>query len=161
QVDAVVIATPDHWHARQTLDALAAGKHVYCEKPMTHSIEDAFRVADAWRSSGLVMQVGVQTTSLPAWDAVREQIEAGRLGKVLQFQTEYYRNSNTGQTRFHALTEDMSPATVNWKRWLGTAEGLAHDQPFDRAVFRHWRCYWPFGAGMLTDLFVHRLTAML
>jgi predicted dehydrogenase len=160
-VDAVVIATPDHWHARQTIDALKAGKHVYCEKPMTHTIDEAFAVLDAWRASGRVVQVGVQTTSNPAWDRMRELIDDGRLGKVLQFQTEYFRNSNTGQTRFHKLTEDMSPQTIDWQRWLGVDEGLAPEVPFDRAIFRHWRIYWPFGSGPITDLFVHRLTALL
>ncbi len=87
-VDAVVIATPDHWHARQTLDALAAGKQVYCEKPMTHTIDEANQVVAAWKSSGLALQVGVQSTSLPVWDMAREMIDEGKLGKVVQFQTE-------------------------------------------------------------------------
>ena len=160
-IDAVVIASPDHWHARHTLDALKAGKHVYCEKPMTHTVDEAFAVVDAWRSSGRVMQVGVQSTSLPILGRVLEQIDAGRLGKVLQYQSEYFRNSNVGQTRFHKLTEDMTPQSIDWRRWLGVDEGLAAEVPFDRAIFRHWRCYWPFGGGMLTDLFVHRLTAIL
>ena len=55
----------------------------------------------------------------------------------------------------------MTPQSIDWRRWLGVDEGLAAEIPFDRAVFRHWRCYWPFGGGMLTDLFVHRLTAIL
>ncbi len=160
-VDAVMLGTPDHWHAKQSIDALKAGKHVYCEKPMTHTIDEAFAVLDTWRSTGRVMQVGVQTTSIPAWNAARAMIDDGKLGKVLQYQTEYFRNSNTGQTRFRPLTEDMTPKSIDWKRWLGVDEGLLPDAPFDRAVFAHWRCYWPYGAGILTDLFVHRLTAML
>lgn len=160
-LDLVVIATPDHWHARQTLDALAAGKHVYCEKPMTHTVDEAHAVVDAWRKSGRIMQVGVQSTSLPVWDQVRAQLQAGKLGKVLQFRTEYFRNSNTGQARFHELTEEMTPQTIDWRRWLGLEFALAPDMPFDRAVFRQWRCYKAFSGGMLTDLFVHRLTAML
>jgi predicted dehydrogenase len=160
-VDAVIIATPDHWHGRQTLDALKAGKHVYCEKPMTHTLDEAFAVLDAWRSSGLVMQVGVQSTSLPAVDRMRAMIDDGKLGKVLQYQTEYFRNTNFGQTRQHELTADMTPKSIDWRRWLGLDEGLCPDAPFDRAVFRQWRCYWAYSSGMLTDLFVHRLTAML
>jgi predicted dehydrogenase len=160
-VDAVMLGTPDHWHAKQSIDALKAGKHVYCEKPMTHTIDEAFAVLDTWRSTGRVMQVGVQTTSIPAWNAAKAMIDDGKLGKVLQYQTEYFRNSNTGQTRFRPLTEDMTPKSIDWKRWLGVDEGLLPDAPFDRAVFAHWRCYWPYGAGILTDLFVHRLTAML
>lgn len=160
-IDAVVIATPDHWHARQTLDALAAGKHVYCEKPMTHSIEEALDVLEAWRKSGLVMQVGVQSTEVPAWHDANQRICAGQLGKVLQYQTEFFRNSVMGQWRYYELTRDMTPKNIDWKMFLGTEYGLAPDMPFDRAKFAQWRCYWDFGAGMFTDLFVHRTTSML
>jgi predicted dehydrogenase len=160
-VDAVCIATPDHWHAKQSIDAMRAGKQVYCEKPMTHTIQEAMDVVDTWKSTGRVMQVGVQSTSLPIWDRCRELIDAGKLGKVLQFQTEFFRNSEVGQWRYYSLTKEMSPQTINWRRFLGVDEGLAPDIPFDRALYAQWRCYWPFGAGMYTDLFVHRTTAML
>ena len=160
-IDAVCIATPDHWHARQSLDSLAAGKHVYCEKPMTHSVEEAFEVFKAWKQSGLVMQVGVQSTEVPAWHDARRRICAGQLGKVLQYQTEFFRNSAMGQWRYYELTRDMTPKNIDWKMFLGTEFGLAPDMPFDRAKFAQWRCYWDFGAGMFTDLFVHRTTSML
>ena len=160
-IDAVVIATPDHWHARQTLDALQVGKHVYCEKPMTHTVDEALAVHKAWKESGKVMQVGVQSTSLPVWHDIRERIQRGGLGKVVQYQTEYFRNSDCGQWRYYELTKDMNPKNVDWKMFLGTEQGLAPNMPFDRAVFGQWRCYWPFGSGMFTDLFVHRSTSML
>ena len=160
-IDAVVIATPDHWHARQTMDALKAGKHVYCEKPMTHSVEEALAVLKAWKESGLVMQVGVQSTSLPVWKQVNEAIKAGDLGKVLQYQTEYYRNSDMGQWRYYELRKDMNPKNIDWQMFLGREFDLAPDMPFDRAKFAQWRCYWPFGSGLYTDLFVHRTTSML
>jgi predicted dehydrogenase len=160
-IDAVVIATPDHWHARQAMDALAAGKHVYCEKPMTHSVEEALAVMKAWQDSGLVMQVGVQSTSLPVWREVNKSIRAGDLGKVLQYQTEFFRNSDMGQWRYYELRSEMNPKNIDWKMFLGTEFGLAPDMPFDRAKFGQWRCYWPFGSGMFTDLFVHRTTSML
>jgi predicted dehydrogenase len=160
-IDAVVIATPDHWHAKQTLDAMSAGKHVYCEKPMTHSVQEAIDVFNAWKKSGLVMQVGVQSTSLPVWKDARERISSGQLGKVLMYQTSYFRNSDVGQWRYYELSEDMTPKNIDWKMFLGTEFSLAPDMPFDRAKFAQWRCYWPFGAGMYTDLFVHRTTSML
>jgi len=160
-IDAVVIATPDHWHARQTTDALAAGKHVYCEKPMTYSVREALDVLQAWRKSGLAMQVGVQSTEVPAWHDARKRICDGKLGKVLQYQTEFFRNSVMGQWRYYELTRDMTPRNIDWKMFLGTEYGLASDMPFDRAKFAQWRCYWDFGAGMFTDLFVHRTTSML
>ena len=104
-IDAVVIATPDHWHARQTIDALKAGKHVYCEKPMTHSVDEALAVHKAWKDSGQVMQVGVQSTALPVWQDARKRICDGQLGKVLMYQTEFFRNSDLGQWRYYELAE--------------------------------------------------------
>ncbi len=160
-IDAVCIATPDHWHAKQTLDAFAAGKHVYCEKPMTHSVDEALQVLSAWKKSGLVMQVGVQSTQMPVWHDARERISKGQLGKVVQYQTEFFRNSDMGQWRYYPLTQDMTPKNIDWRMFLGTEFGLASDMPFDRAKFGQWRCYWPFGSGMFTDLFVHRTTSML
>lgn len=118
-LDAVCIGTPDHWHAKQIIDSLKAGLHVYCEKPMTKTVEESLQVVDAWRSSGKVMQVGVQSTSLPVWNQVRKLLQDGKLGKVLQFQTEYFRNSDMGQWRYYKLTKQMSPKTIDWKRWLG------------------------------------------
>jgi len=160
-VDAVCIGTPDHWHHRQIVDALRAGKHVYAEKPMTKTVEEAIDVAKVWRETGKVMQVGVQSTSLKVWDQARALIDDGKLGKVLGFQTEYFRNSSMGQWRYYKLEKEMTPQTIDWKRWLGVSAGLAPEMDFDRALYAQWRCYWPFGSGMLTDLFVHRTTAML
>ncbi|MCG8450937.1 MAG: Gfo/Idh/MocA family oxidoreductase [Pirellulales bacterium] len=160
-IDAVCIGTPDHWHAKQTIDALNAGKHVYCEKPMTHTIQEAFDVVDAWKSSGLVMQVGVQSTSLPVWNKANELLRNGLLGKVLMFQTEFFRNSKMGQWRYYKLVKEMTPKTIDWQQWLGSKDGLAPDMPFDRAIYAQWRRFWPFGSGMYTDLFVHRTTSML
>ena len=160
-VDAVCIGTPDHWHHRQIIDALKAGKHVYAEKPMTKTVEEAIDVARVWRETGKVMQVGVQSTSLKVWDQARALIDDGKLGKVMGFQTEYFRNSSMGQWRYYKLEKEITPQTIDWKRWLGVSAGLAPEMDFDRAVYAQWRCYWPFGSGMLTDLFVHRTTAML
>ncbi|MEM9645739.1 MAG: Gfo/Idh/MocA family oxidoreductase, partial [Planctomycetota bacterium] len=160
-LDAVCIGTPDHWHHKQTIDSLKAGLNVYCEKPMTKTVEEAFHVEKEWKESGLVMQVGVQSTSLPVWDEVRSLLQQGKLGKVLGFQTEYFRNSDMGQWRYYKLEKGMTPKTVDWNRWLGTGEGLAPELPFDREVYKQWRRFWPFGSGMFTDLFVHRTTSML
>ena len=160
-VDAVCIGTPDHWHAKQTIDALRAGKHVYCEKPMTHTIDEALEVVQVWKESGKVMQVGVQSTSLPVWDHANSLLREGKLGKVLMYQTEMFRNSKMGQWRYYELKPEMTPQTIDWQQWLGVEEGLAPEMPFDRAIFAQWRRFWPFGSGMYTDLFVHRTTSML
>ena len=160
-LDAVTIATPDHWHAKQTIAALRAGLDVYCEKPMTKTVEESIEVMKVWKETGRVMQVGVQSTSLPVWNKVNDMLTSGKLGKVLMYQTEYFRNSNVGQWRYYKLTESMTPKAIDWKRWLGVKEGLSEDRPFDREVYRQWRRFWPFGSGMFTDLFVHRTTTML
>ena len=160
-LDAVCIGTPDHWHHNQAVASLKAGLNVYCEKPMTKTVEEAFSVEKHWKDSGRVMQVGVQSTSLPVWDEVRALLREGKLGKVLGFQTEYFRNSDMGQWRYYKLEKKMTPKTVDWARWLGTSENLAPEMPFDREVYKQWRRFWPFGSGMFTDLFVHRTTSML
>ncbi|MGB1925522.1 MAG: Gfo/Idh/MocA family protein [Rubripirellula sp.] len=160
-LDAVCIGTPDHWHAKQAIDALNAGLHVYCEKPMTKTVEEAIDVMRTWKTSGKVMQVGVQSTSLPVWNQINQLLTAGTLGKVLMYQTEFFRNSAQGQWRYYKLTPQMTPKNINWKKWLGVEEGLAEYEDFDRAVYRQWRRFWPYGSGMFTDLFVHRTTTML
>ena len=114
-VDAVCIGTPDHWHRLQIVAALKAGKHVYAEKPMTKTVEEALDVVKVWKDTGRVMQVGVQSTSLPVWDQARQLIDGGKLGKVLGYQTEYFRNSNVGQWRYYELTKNMSPKSIDWR----------------------------------------------
>ena len=160
-LDAVCIGTPDHWHARQAIECLESGLDVYCEKPMTKTVDEALAVMKAWQKSGQVMQVGVQSTSLPVWNQIHQMLTGGKLGKVLMYQTEFFRNSAQGQWRAYKLTPQMTPRNINWDLWLGVEDGLAERQDFDRAVYRQWRRFWPFGSGMFTDLFVHRTTSML
>ena len=88
-------------------------------------------------------------------------ITAGKIGHVMQGQTSYYRNSDGGQWRYYHALKDMNPKTVDWKMFLGTDFGLAPDKPFNRAKYAQWRCYWDFGGGMYTDLFVHQLTHLI
>ena len=160
-VDVVLIATPDHWHAKMSIDAMEAGKDVYCEKPMTHTIDEARRVAETTKRTKQVFTVGVQSTADPRWRMANKMITDGKIGHVMQGQTSYYRNSDGGQWRYYKLTKDMTPKTVDWKMFLGTEFGLAPDQPFNRARYAQWRCYWDFGGGMYTDLFVHQLTHLI
>ncbi len=169
-VDVVCIATPDHWHARMALDAMDAGKDVYLEKPMTKTIAEAIAVVDAAQKTNKVMTIGVQSMADPTWLAAHEYITAGNIGKVMQGQTSYFRNSSVGQWRYYPLTKEMSPKTIDWDMWLGhrfksvDGEPLGpspQEMPFDRAVWAQWRCYWPFGGGMYTDLFVHQTTHLI
>ncbi len=168
-VDAVVVATPDHWHARMCIDALDAKKHVYCEKPMTRTIDEAIAVTDAAVKNNRVMTVGVQSMADPTWGEANEYIRSGKIGHVLQGQTSYYRNSIVGQWRYYPLKKGMTPKTIDWDMWLGHKfECVGHklgptpkEVPFDRAIWAQWRCYWPFGGGMFTDLFVHQTTHLI
>jgi predicted dehydrogenase len=171
EADVVFIGTPDHWHAKISIDAAAAGKDVYCEKPMTKTIDEAIAVADAMRKHNRVMTVGVQSMAEPRWKEAYELIRSGKIGHVAQAQTSYYRNSSMGQWRYYRLYREMNPKTVDWDMFLGhnfraTDSGPPlgpgpNQMPFDRAVFGQWRCYWPFGGGMFTDLFVHQTTHMI
>jgi predicted dehydrogenase len=167
EVDVVCIATPDHWHAKMSVDAAAAGKDVYCEKPMTKTIDEAHAVVDAMKKYNRVMTVGVQSMADPTWRKAHDLIKEGKIGHVCQAQTSYYRNYIGGQWRYYKLTRDMNPTTVDWDMFLGhdfsVIDGvpLASKMPFDRAIYGQWRCYWPFGGGMFTDLFVHQTTHMI
>jgi predicted dehydrogenase len=167
EVDVVCIATPDHWHAKMSIDAAMAGKDVYCEKPMTKTIDEAHAVVDAMVKNNRVMSVGVQSMADPTWRTAHKAIAEGKIGHVAQGQTSYYRNSIVGQWRYYRLYKEMNPATVDWDMFLGhdfevkKGTPLGPKMPFDRAVFAQWRCYWPFGGGMFTDLFVHQTTHMI
>jgi predicted dehydrogenase len=168
-VDVVSIATPDHWHAKMSIDAMEAGKHVYCEKPMTKTVAEAQLVVDTWKKQNKVMTVGVQSMADPTWREALKYIQEGKIGHVMQGQTSYYRNSSVGQWRYYPLTKEMTPNTVDWDQWLGHKTELLgqplgpspKEMPFDRAVWAQWRCYWPFGGGMFTDLFVHQTTHLI
>jgi predicted dehydrogenase len=168
EVDVVCIATPDHWHAKITIDAAEARKDVYCEKPMTKTIDEAHAVVDAIKKNNRVMTVGVQSMADPVWRTAHEHISKGEIGHIAQAQTSYYRNSLVGQWRYYRLYKEMNPTTIDWEMFLGTkfsikpgGPALGPEMPFDRAVFGQWRCYWPFGGGMFTDLFVHQTTHMI
>jgi predicted dehydrogenase len=128
---------------------------------MTHTIDEARQVAETVKKTQQVMTVGVQSTADPRWRMANELITAGKIGHVMQAQTSYYRNSSVGQWRYYPLKKEMTPKTVDWKMFLGTEFGLAPEMPFNRAKFAQWRCYWEFGGGMYTDLFVHQLTHLI
>lgn len=154
-IDAVIIATPDHWHRRMTLDALSAGKHVYIEKPMTWSVEEGPEIIAAEKRSGKVLMVGSggKTTTLVA--KARELVGQGALGAVRQIRMVNYRNSKEGAW-IYPIPPDASPATIDWARFLGhTAK-----KPFTPEIFFRWRCWWEYSGGVATDLFVHLLTTL-
>lgn len=167
-VDAVCITTPDHWHGRMTLDALAAGKDVYVEKPMTRTAEEAVAVCDAWKHSGRVVTVGVQSMADGVWMRAFDAIRTGQIGHVSHAQTGFFRNDVRGQWRYYRLAKEMTPRTVDWDLFLGHQFECAgrrlgptpKEQPFDRAAFAQWRCLGSFSGGPFTDMLSHHITRM-
>ena len=146
-IDAVIIGAPDHWHVALTLEAVAAGKDVYCEKPVTHTLEEGDRLIAGVEKSGRIMATGTQQRAWDHFELAREMVLDGRLGKVVYVQTYWYQN----YYRRRAPKEPIDPAKLDWKRWLGSAP----DQPFDEIKYRTWRFFWDFGGGSFTDLMTH------
>jgi predicted dehydrogenase len=155
-VDGVFISTPDHWHAQMAIDAMAAGKDVYLQKPMTYTIEEARQVADAAAKYKRVLQVGSQHLSDPRWHKAHELIAAGEIGELLWAQTTYSRNSKEGEWNYF-VDEEGTPENIDWQRWLGTAP----KRPFSAERYFRWRKYWDYSGGIATDLFYHRLGPIL
>ena len=167
-VDAVLIATPDHWHAKITIDALAAGKHVYCEKPMTHTVEQAIAVRDAARRArGLVLQVGPNAAADDGYWKAGDAIRAGRIGKVTWAQGSYNRNARVCLFNTHqqidptAGPDKAGDDHVDWDMWLGHQFGLAPRIDWNPEHFFRFRKYWPYNGGVATDLLYHKLAPLL
>ncbi len=154
-LDAVVIATPDHWHAKISIDALEAGKDVYCEKPMTLYWEEAKEVAQVVRRTGRVFQVGVQSTSDDIFWQANRLIREGKIGKLLWSQSGYCRNSRDGEWNYR-IDENASPDNLDWETWLGPAA----KRPFDPERYFRFRKFWDYSGGIATDLLYHALGHM-
>lgn len=154
-IDAVAIATPDHWHLKMTEEALSAGKHVYVEKPMTHSWEEGEAFIAAADKSGKVVQVGSQYMSMGCAQEAVQLIRGGRLGQVTLVEGRFHRNTATGAW-YYPIPPDASPSTVDWKAFLGPAPA----RDFDLRRFFQWRLFWDYSGGLPTDLFVHLVTAV-
>lgn len=156
-IDYVLIATPEHWHCRMTLDAADARKHIYCEKPMTHTVEESKKVVAKIRATGVKMQVGVQGMSDDSYETAHKYVTEGALGKVVLAQIDYSRN-HVGDFWAYPIDEDARPGeNLDWKAFLGPAP----KRPFDPARFFRWRHYWDYSGGIAADLFVHRVTRII
>ncbi len=155
-VDAVVIATPDHWHARQALDALNAGKDVYLQKPMTYTIEEAREVAAAVKRTKRVLQVGSQHVSDLRYHHAKEVIEKGLIGTPIWAQSANGRNSLYGEWNY-LIEEDGTEENIDWKAFLGSAP----KRPFNQDRYFRWRKYWDYSGGIATDLYYHELAPLL
>lgn len=156
-IDYVLIATPEHWHYQMTLDALAAGKHIYCEKPMTHTVEQAKRIAAHVARSKQKVQIGVQGMSDDSYEAAYGYVKDGTLGKVVIAQIDYSRNY-AGDFWAYPIDADARPGeNLDWHQWLGPAP----KRPWDADRCFRWRRYWDYSGGIATDLFIHRATRII
>lgn len=156
-IDYVLIATPEHWHFQMTMDAIAAGKHIYCEKPMTQTVEQSKRVIQKLKGSPLKMQVGVQGMSDDSYETANRYIQQGALGKVVLAQIDYSRNHKDDFWAYPMDADAKPGVNLDWKAWLGPAPKRAWDP---ERYFR-WRRYWDYSGGIASDLFIHRVTRII
>jgi predicted dehydrogenase len=154
-VDAVFVVTPDHLHKSQVLAALVAGKDVYCEKPMTYTIDEGREIIEAVKKSERVLQVGSQGVSSAIQARAREIVMSGKLGQVTMIRATFARNS-AGGAWIYPIPPDASRETVNWEMFLGPAP----KREFSLERFFRWRCYEDYSGGVATDLFVHLITTI-
>jgi predicted dehydrogenase len=163
-IDAVIVATPDHWHAPIALEAMDKGKDVYLEKPMCHTVEEARRLSETVKETKRILQVGSQTTSGKQWAAARDVIQSGKLGKLIMSQGSYHRNSVEGEWNWpidpEAGPEGKGENFIDWKQWLGpaTKRDWAKDHGAER--FFRFRKFWDYSGGIATDLYYHVVAPM-
>jgi predicted dehydrogenase len=154
-IDAVIVAIPDHQHRRVIEDACAAGKDVYCEKPMSHGLEDGFAMVDAAKKNSRILQIGSQRVSSVVYVKAREIFLSGKLGDVCFIQAHSDRNTPSGAW-VYPIPPDASEKTIDWDAFLVDAP----KRPFDAARFFRWRCFADYGEGLPGDLFVHLLSGI-
>ncbi|HAZ64449.1 MAG TPA: hypothetical protein DCZ72_12695 [Armatimonadetes bacterium] len=158
-VDAVLVATPEHWHAQMFMDTMVAGKDLYLEKPLCLHFDDAKRCYDFYQNhTDRVFQLGNQNCSDPKWLRIHELLPT--IGTLVWSQNSYCRNTPTGEWNSR-IDPDANAQSVNWPLFLGTEYGLAPDRPWDAERFHRWRKYWDYSSGISGDLLAHRIYAFL
>jgi predicted dehydrogenase len=155
EIDCIINATPDHWHRQIVLDCCAAGKDVYCEKPMTHAVKEGFEMIAAAEGNRRIVQVGSQRPSSVIYAKAQELYSQGAIGEVCLVEACMGRN-DPGGAWVYPVPPDLSPQNLDWDTWLGTAPKV----PFNPYHFQRWRCWQAYGSGVAGDLFVHLLTGI-
>ena len=154
-VDAVIVAVADHQHRKVLVDACAAGKDVYCEKPMSHTVEDGFAMIDAAHKANRIVQIGSQGVSSILYAKAKEIYDSGKLGDVFMIEAYSDRNSASGAW-VYPVPPDASEQTIDWNAFLDGAP----KRPFDPVRFFRWRCFTDYGEGLAGDLFVHLISGI-
>ena len=154
-IDAVIIAAPDHWHGPITIEAAKNGKHVYCEKPMTWTVEETYEVRKAVKENNIVFQLGHQGRQTESYIKAREAIQNNLLGEVSLIEVTTNRNTPNGAW-VYPIHPDASPENIDWKQFIGQAPW--HDFNLER--FFRWRCWWDYSTGLSGDLLTHEYDAM-
>lgn len=148
-IDAIVIATSDHWHAPITMEAAKAGKHVYCEKALTHNLEDVFKVRDAVKQNGITFQLGHQNRQAANYKQAAQVVEQGLLGDISLVETTTNRNSPNGAWLYD-IPGDADLQNVDWDSFVRDGK-----KPFNKEHFFRWRLFWDYGTGLAGDLLTH------
>ena len=154
-IDAVIIATPDHWHQQISVDAMHAGKHVYCEKPMVHSVAEGPAVIKAQKETGKIFQVGSQGVSSLGNEKAHELLKSGAIGE-LNYAEGFWARRAPVEVWQYPIPEDASTQTVDWETYISNTQ----KRPFDPKRFFRWRNYTDYGTGMAGDLFVHLFSSL-
>ena len=156
EIDCIVAAVPDHWHKQVVVDAVTAGKDIYCEKPMSHSAADGVAMVEATKRTGRIVQIGAQRVSSLICKKAKEMISQGMLGEMMMVEGWLGRNDPTGAWEYPPPF-DLSPQNLDWDTWQGTVPKKA----FDPYTFARWRCWKEYGTGLAGDLLVHLVSGMM
>jgi predicted dehydrogenase len=156
EIDCLILAVPDHWHKRLVVEAVRAGKDVYCEKPMSHSAADGVAMVAAARETGRIVMVGSQRVSSVICAKAKELVAKGVIGELTLVEGSLGRNDPNGAWQY-PLPPDLSPQTLDWDTWQGDVPR----RPFDAKVFARWRCWKEYGTGVAGDLLVHLVSGMM
>ena len=155
-IDAIIVACTDHQHRRVVVDACNAGKDVYCEKPLSHTVEDGFAILAAAQKNNRIMQVGSQRVSSILYEKARQIYASGKLGQVCCIEAYWERNSASGAW-VYPIPPDVNDQNIDWKEYLVGAPSI----PFDPVQFFRWRCFTAYGEGLGGDLFVHLISGIM